>query len=646
MLPKNGLLISLLVILSYFMWFCAPTPSDNGESSKMFLNMHDSVEYVGMESCRGCHNNVYETYIKTGMGQSFGRASLDKTAANFEEHALVYDKDLDFYYKPFFKDSIMYVLEFRLEGKDTTHKRIERIDYIIGSGHHTNSHMMIRNGYVHQAPITYYTQEGKWDLAPGFEDGENQRFGRTIMSECLTCHNHTPTLAAGSDNKFDKMPLGIECERCHGAGGLHVKEKMAGKLVDTSKAIDYTIVNPRHLSIDRQMDLCQRCHLQGVAVLNEGKTFYDFKPGMELSDVMNVFLPRFTDSDKRFIMASQADRLQLSDCFTVSKKLSCISCHNPHHDVHSTTENSYNSACKNCHNSKTTQSKLLDCSAPKNKRSSYKDNCVECHMPKSGSIDIPHVNITDHFISKNNTKIDSDTLSQEKVEEIAGFLGLQSLIVKNAAPLEMARGYLALWDKFMGTEAILDSVKYYLDLSTASREEKFNSLMHYYFNKNEYALLVSIALPPAEVTDAWTAYRIGEAAYKNRNLRKALGYYKQAVKLKPYSLIFQEKLGAAYAQSGKFQEAEKVFNFILKEDPKRKMTLSNLGLLQAQKGNIKEALNLYNQALKLDPDYSSVLLNKIGLLMQLKRKKEAQPVIEHLIKKYPQYKAILEQKGI
>lgn len=642
-MTKYGISIGIFAFIISCMWFCAPN-SNTEKSVEAFLNLNDSVEYVGMQMCQSCHNNVYQTYIETGMGQSFGKADLKKTAAEFGPDALVYDEALDFYYKPYFQDSIMYVMEFRLEGKDTVHKRIEKINYIIGSGHHTNSHMIDRNGYVYQAPITYYTQDKKWDLAPGFEE-KNERFGRAILSECLTCHNHTPTPATGSDNKYHKMPLGIECERCHGAGGLHVKEKLMGKHVDTSKFIDYSIVNPKHLPIDRQMDLCQRCHLQGVAVLNEGKTFYDFKPGMQLSEVMNVFLPRFTNSDKRFIMASQADRLQLSDCFKVSGKLSCITCHNPHHDVHSTTENNYNSACQNCHNKNTTQSKLFDCSAPKAQRNVEKDNCVACHMPPSGSIDIPHINITDHYISKKNTKT-ADTLSQEKIEEIAGFLGLESLIVKNAAPLQMARGYLALWDKFMGTAAVLDSAKYYLDQSKATPKEKFNTLVHYYFNKKEYALLVSIALAPQDIQDAWTAYRIGEAAYKNKNNSKALSYYQRATSLKPYSLIFQEKLGSTYAQSGQLKAAEKVFNFILKEDANRKIALANLGLLKAQQGKVSQALALYNKALALDPDYRNALLNKIGLLLQVGRSSEAQAVIQHLIKKYPNYQAILEQQGI
>ena len=104
----------------------------------------------------------------------------------------------------------------------------------------------------------------------------------------MSCHNAYPDFIMGSENKYNHIPEGIDCERCHGAGGEHLKRMMAGELVDTSKYIDYSIVNPEKLPIDKQFQLCMRCHLQGNAVLVDGKA-YDFKPGMELKDVMTVF---------------------------------------------------------------------------------------------------------------------------------------------------------------------------------------------------------------------------------------------------------------------------------------------------------------------------------------------------------------------
>ena len=69
---------------------------------------------------------------------------------------------------------------------------------------------------------------------------------------------------------------GLIVERCHGPGEIHVEQKLAGNIVDTSKYIDYTIVNPSKLPLDLQFDVCQRCHLQGTVVLTNGSTFNDF----------------------------------------------------------------------------------------------------------------------------------------------------------------------------------------------------------------------------------------------------------------------------------------------------------------------------------------------------------------------------------
>ncbi|HXH19619.1 MAG TPA: hypothetical protein VNJ07_11115, partial [Chitinophagales bacterium] len=330
------------------------------------------------------------------MGQSFFHATNTKSAAEFNGH-VVYDSVSNLFYKPFLNNDSLCIEEFRLNGKDTVHRRVEKVSYIIGSGQHTNSHICSFNGYLFQAPITFYTQKRKWDLAPGFADGHNSRFSRVIGMECMTCHNALPDLVKGSVNKYNTVPLGIDCERCHGPGEIHVRQKQAGISVDTSKLIDYSIVNPRKLPRDLQMSLCQRCHLQGLAVLKNGKDFDDFKPGMHLSDVWDVFLPETDESRSKFIMASQAERLRLSKCYR-SSEMSCITCHHPHVSVKETPVEMFNRKCQGCHSDDDTCTEKIESRKEKN------DNCTRCHMPKSGSIDIPHVYITDHFIRKNSVQ--------------------------------------------------------------------------------------------------------------------------------------------------------------------------------------------------------------------------------------------------
>ncbi len=605
-----------------------------------YRNLAEGVGYVGIETCRSCHADIHATFIHTGMGRSFGRARPERSDATFGDHALVYDEASDLYYFPYFRDSTLYVEEFRLEKGDTTHRRTEKISYIIGSGHHTNSHIIDINGYIYQAPVTYYTQDGKWDMAPGFR-GDNERFARLLTTECITCHNHYPQHVAGSLNKFADMPDGIECERCHGPGELHVREKLAGDIVDTARFVDYSIVNPRDLPRDRQMDLCQRCHLQGVAVLAPGKDFFDFKPGMALSDVMNVFLPRYTNSHEKFIMASQADRLRLSPCYQQSE-MTCITCHNPHQSVQVADSKRYNNACRSCHGGKT-----AECAAPLALREAEANNCVHCHMPPSGSIDIPHVNITDHYISRENIR----GIADEKpvvTEEEPAFLGLRILTKAEASPLEMAEGYIALFDKYVRSEIMLDSAEYYLDRAPQNSRQAWRVRLHYHFARGDFAGLLAAAgeAPPDECTDAWTAYRIGQAHYHHQAFEEARAFFEQAVSLAPYDLDFREKLGAAYVNLGLLAEAERELQFVLEENPKRQVALVNLGYVQVLRRRFREGEILYDRALALDPDYEQALLNKAAVRLFYGDRQAALHLLERVLEinpENPQARAAMRQ---
>ena len=636
----NRLIYFLLVALALVLVFCTQDLPDKITDTNTYKNLGPDVKYVGMNTCKSCHENVHKTFIHTGMGRSFDKATLAKTDASFGPHSVVYDEASDLHYYPFFEDSLMYVLEYRLEGLDTVHSRLEQIDYIIGSGQHTNSHIVDFNGYLYQAPVTYYTQEGKWDMAPGFR-GDNIRFTRLLSAECITCHNHLPEQTEGSMNKYVKMPTGIECERCHGPGEVHVKDKLAGNIVDTSLYVDYTIVNPRDLSRDLQMDLCQRCHLQGIAVLEDNKSFYDFKPGLPLREVMNVFLPRYTDSHEKFIMASQADRLRLSACY-LNSEMTCLTCHNPHKSIEVTGKGQYNNACKSCHDGPDE----AKCALPMADRLAEGDDCSGCHMPRSGSIDIPHVNITDHYISRENTKIAAKKESTPSQQ--GAFLGLELLTKKKGTALEFAKGYLAMYDKYVQSPMILDSALACINRSQSVSEQKFPILIHYHFAKEDYASILEHTAnkQPQEINDGWTAYRIGEAFYQAGAYPQAELFYKRADEWLPFHLDFKEKLGAVLVQLRKLPEAEEALNWVIQQNPKRARAHTNLGFAKALQGNTKEAEQHYDRAIALDPDYIQALLNKAAIRLLNKDFERVEGLLNRVLRlnpEHPQAIAILQE---
>jgi len=627
-----------------------------------YLNHSDSAHYVGMNQCRLCHQSIYNSFVETGMGKSFDMASKQKSAAKFNKHTVVYDKFNDFYYHPFWDNDSLKIVEFRLQGKDTIYKRTEKVDFIIGSGQHTNSHIQNVNGYFNQMPLTFYTQQQKWDLPPGFENGFNTRFSRKIGLECMSCHNSYPNFIQGSENKYESVPNGITCERCHGPGSIHVQQRSSGSKIDTSKYIDYTIVNPGKLPIDLQFDVCQRCHLQGNTVLKEGKSFYDFRPGMKLSDYMVTFLPRYKNADDEFIMASHADRLKQSKCFISTfeeeknktslkpykNALTCVTCHNPHVSVKSTGAEVFNNACNKCHDSEKTKSgsalssKQIFCSEKVELRMKNKNNCVSCHMPKSGSIDIPHVTVHDHYIRK--------PIKKQEQEKIKTFIGLYAINDKTPSKKMIAKAYIQQYDKFEYKAEYLDSAKKYLsDKTIEDITDNFQLLIHINFIQQNYSQIISFVNKVGKEKllnnllikkawdneDAWTAYRIGEALYAQNNLIDAFLFYKKATELAPLNFEFQNKLGVVLMDQNKYAEAIQIFKNSNAQNPKYPQVLNNLGYAYLLNGEIIKAEETYNKALKLDPDYELLLMNIAGLYIYKKQYNEALVILEKIIKKNP-----------
>ncbi len=607
--------------------------NNNVSENSLYKNHADGVQYVGMQTCKTCHQNIYETFIKTGMGQSFGAASKEKSSGHFSKHEKLYDPYLDFYYHPYFEGDSLFILEYRITNGDTVHKRIEKVEYIVGSGQHTNSHMYQTNGYFFQMPMTFYTQVGKWDFPPGFEKGHNSRFSRTIELECMSCHNAYPNFVVGSKNKYASVLQGIDCERCHGPGEIHVKEKSAGILVDTANEIDYSIVNPGKLPYELQVDVCQRCHLQGNAILKEGKSFFDFKPGQKLSDFMNVFLPRY-EGDHSFIMASHADRLKQSKCFIKSNEekqsslnLTCINCHNPHVSVKETKDLQFNNACKSCHTTKTLDECTLDL---KKRVSTNENNCWKCHMPSTGTEDIPHVSIHDHKIQI--------PIKKNQQESIKKFVGLSAVNNKNADPHTKGEAYLSYYEKFDNKPIYLDSAEYYLNMKgNYSDVHYFNNKIRLYYLKNDFRTVVNTAQKQAVMysKDAWTLYRIAESYYSINDISNATIYSKASVERAPFNLEFRNKLAVYYLQLNKVNEAITEYQFILKENHKFVPALSNLGFLYMQSGKMLESYNLITKALSLDPDYEQALFNLAGWYMANNNVQETKKILNRIIKINP-----------
>jgi hypothetical protein len=652
-----AVLFSLLLLTA-----CSDSPKTTTVNpppiEKVYLGHSPETQYVGKEACKSCHADKFGTFIHSEMGRSFKPARLGLSAAKWEGVKPIHDPHSDLHYLPFHQGEDLYIKEFRLSGRDTLHQRIEKLAYIVGSGQHTNSHMIAENGYVYQAPLTWYAQDGKWDLPPGFEKGHNSRFARSIELECMTCHNAMPEFEAGSDNRFYKVPDGIDCERCHGPGSAHIAEKNSGSQRHLIDGIDYTIVHPGKLSLERQFDVCQRCHLQGTAVPVEGKTFMDFRPGMPLSDYINIFIPRYEDSLSNFIMASHPDRLRMSQCFLQTqdnpqfvKGMTCITCHNPHVSIETLGEDHYRNVCQSCHAPETASNDFVtDCTAPHAQLEAKGFNCVSCHMPTTGSSDIPHVRITDHFIRKPDVKGEGPQLSPEELQAQKEFFRLACRTQAQPGSRLMAEGYLAQYEQFTAKAWLLDSAAGNIGKALAVEGEAklLRPLIRLRYLQNDFAALTQLAqkYPPAQITDAWTAYRLGEAWQQSSNLPQAITWFRRAHQLAPGHLKFKTKLASALINHQQVDEAMTLLHELTGTYSKDAGIWNNRGYGYVLQNNMNAAEKDFLRALSLDPDSEIAMANLASLYLNTGNKAEAQRFTAMLLKRDPGNPQYLRLKGV
>ena len=570
-------------------------------------NLAKEVAYTGLQSCQPCHSDIFASYQRTGMGRSWYRPDPSDRFEDFGPTAYVYDPLSDFYYRPFWLADSLYIEEYRLQGTDTIHYRRERIDYIVGSGHQTRSYVLERNGFLYEAPITWYVARRIWDLSPGYHDGHNSRFDRPIGIECVHCHNAYTEPVRGTLNRYRQIPLGIDCERCHGPGSLHVERMLRGEEVDVGKQPDYSIVNPSKLSLDLQFDVCQQCHLQGVNVIRDSR---EFRPGRRLSDLREVFLIPSPDTNS-FGIASHAARLRQSACFLRSKgKLTCTNCHNPHVSIHELSADRHQQSCKSCHGNS-----HVDCSQDKAIRAAQLNDCIFCHMPKGGTSDIPHVQFTDHYIRK-----PSPQRSVPKVS--AGSPSIQAYVelicATSTDPEDHTRGkaWLAYYEQHEARRVYLERALELLPDSCF--EARSRVLLH--LGRADQALPLAQKAHEQEPQNTLRAFQYAQVLETVGQFDRALVYYlnlfsrnKSLVEAanRAVALLIKTRPGQIQA----LYEAERILLEAIREQPHRAEAFANLGFVYLNLRRYANAQTQLRKALTLNPD-SPIAIENMQLLQR------------------------------
>jgi hypothetical protein len=370
---------------------------DGARAAKSATGKSPKDDYLGSTACSACHGGISKEFSRTSMGRSMS-VITPELLRSVPSNASLHDEKHDRHFEVYVQDGRLYQSEFQTgPEQQEIFRDTRRLDWILGSGANGMGGLVEKEGYLFQAPLSFYSKPQTWGLSPGYEFGD-YGFNRPILAGCIFCHSGRSRPIAATNGRYEDAPfaeMAIGCENCHGPGAAHRTAVLAG--ANRSNGKNLHIVDPSRLSPALSNNLCMSCHQTGdVRVLRPGKTYRDFRPGQPLDETLSILMePPTRESPPQNDHLEHYYSMTLSKCYRSSGgRMSCITCHDPH--VEPTPDSApafFAQRCLTCHNENS-------CRLPLESRhqTNPPDNCVGCHMPKRDVRVISHSTITNHRI--------------------------------------------------------------------------------------------------------------------------------------------------------------------------------------------------------------------------------------------------------
>jgi tetratricopeptide (TPR) repeat protein len=588
-----GVLVAVLASVIFVSRFHSATAPVAGSLQQAVTN----GRYVDPALCAQCHPKVWETYQRTGMARSFYRPKAETTVGNDRKTITFNHKASESYFTMLKRDGRFYQGRYQIgfDGKETN--RFEKeIDYVVGSGNHVRTylHRTSRNTLV-ELPLAWYAEGGgSWAMNAGYDRPDHAGFNREVSYSCIFCHNGIAEIPSGSEEPGaepvfpDKLPEGIDCQRCHGPGSRHVQaaQTPGAKLENIREAI----INPARLSAERQLELCMQCHLETTSfrlpasIVRFERGPFSYQPGEPLADFMLHFdrapAKDRDDGNDRFEIAGAAYRLRQSACFEKSEgALRCTTCHDQHDIPHGEgASQHYTEVCRECHG------------APFNKlvasgSHTQSSDCIGCHMPKRRTDDAVHVVMTDHYIQRRKPRRDLlAPIPEGREADENAYHWAVVLYYPKKLPNDADRELYGAVAQVSQDSNLAEGIK---EL-TAAIEKYHPGRMEYYL----------------QLGDAWR---------DSGQMAKALPLYEEAVRRKPDSALALQRLGFGLRSSGQLARAAEILKRALAVSPADAATWHQLGLVYLAQGSRADAMAAFKKAISLDPDMSEAFNSQGGV---------------------------------
>lgn len=637
----KGVLAALVGVL----FSCGSTAPSKEQEKK-------AAAYADPKACAACHPKIAQSYRQTGMGRSFRKAAATDAVAGAFTHELS-----GRVYRLEGREGRLYLKRWEI-GQEASAVEKE-IHYVLGSGNHALSylHKTPQNRLIEMPVNGYAERGGALGMSPGYDRKDHSDMRRAIGYQCMFCHNGYPQVADGAvtaDLVFGgAMPEGIDCQRCHGPGQGHVD--VAQKAGAKPEAIRASILNPKALTTQRQMEVCAQCHLETTsfplpnALVRMERTVFSYNPREPLADyILHFDHAKGSGHEDKFEIASSVYRLRASKCFLESGgNLTCTTCHNPHE-----VKKNFDEACSKCHGG------ILPAATHPAKK-----DCASCHMPRRRTEDVIHVAVTDHRIQR--PKAGAKWLApREEIHQQMGSTSYQGEVAlyypKNlagpAGDLYPAMAQVAhqsnLLNGITRLLAALDRHKpghpaYYLQAAQALQSAGRHAEAFPYYRR---ALELDPRFLPALRTlgaaqarggqieearrtleqatkeypdDSLSWFELARVYRQERKLGEAAAAARRAISKEPELVDAHTALGSILLEMNDPAGAEQAFLGALREDPGDSEAHANLGIILGARGENGEAERHFERAVRGNPKHSASRFNFAVFLANQKRFGEA-----------------------
>jgi len=497
--------------------------------------------YVGNSACAKCHSSIYESYSRHPMALDSGPVDSETPLQKLFKGSFR-NKASSIYYQ-IYREGNRTLFGYERSDDPTTHGKQE-LNYFVGSGRVGRSYLYSLDGYLYQAPVSYYAQKDRWDMSPGYEF-DSELPVRPIEKSCLFCHAGEVNHEAGTLNRYASPAFfqnGVSCERCHGPGSEHIKGLAK-------------MVNPAKLDPERRDSVCAQCHLLSeVRILKPRKDLYQFRPGELLSDYASHFVYA-NNGNQGLRTISHVEEIAQSKCKRQSgDRMSCLSCHDPHYFPPPEVRVSYfREKCLACHQPQATAWQ---------KQHFQQLDCIGCHMQKTSRVDVGHAAATDHRILRRPLK---QTTEPGPGESLIGFGSKES-------PRELGLAYAEL------------------ALRTNNSHHKSEAFRLLNEELQQYPKDIEVLV------------RLAFLYQERGEFERARALYEAALSENPHQSVAAVNLGAIYARENQVERAIELWVTALDYDPSSRPAGINLAESLCSKGDQKQARLILRKLLRFNPD--------------------------------------------